>query len=85
MKLSWHELHFRFTPRKIWAVFCAACIAGVWLALMVPRQFTPIRKPSGSSFATGFKSLITIWSYGVLDSSAPKSQRVMLLRDAVSE
>lgn len=40
---------FRLMPRKICAVFCAACMYGVWLAFTSPRQFTPIRKPSGSS------------------------------------
>jgi len=38
MKLSWQELHFRLIPRKICAEFCAACRAGVWLALTAPRQ-----------------------------------------------
>jgi len=40
---------FRLMPRKICAVFCAACMYGVWLAFTSPRQFTPIMKPSGSS------------------------------------
>ena len=85
MKLSWQELHFRLTPRKICAVFCAACMAGVWLALTAPRQLTPIRKPSGSPGAVGFSSLATNSLYGRLDFSDASSQPVMLLRDAVSE
>ena len=66
MKLSWHELHFRFTPRNTCALFCAACITGVWLALISPRQLTPRRKPSGALSPTGFRSSATIALNGLL-------------------
>src|SRR3954468_16227822 len=62
IKLSWQELHLRFTPRNTWALFWAACITGVWLAFTSPRQFTPIRNPSVSGF--GFSRLATNWLYG---------------------
>ena len=38
-------------------MFCAACIHGVTAALVSPRQFTPIRNPSGSPGAAGFSSV----------------------------
>ena len=66
-KLSWQELHLRLMPRKTCAVFCDACIHGVTAALVSPRQFTPIRKPSGSPGAVGLSSFVTNWSYGRLD------------------
>ncbi len=70
MKLSWQDAHFRFTPRKTCALFWAACMKGVWLALMSPRQLTPVRKPSGSSGFTGFRSANAISLNGMLFSSA---------------
>ena len=48
MKLSWHEAHLRFTPRKTCPMLCAACIGGTWLALTAPRQMMPLMKPSDS-------------------------------------
>ena len=47
MKLSWQEAHLRFTPMKTWAMFCAVCIWGVWLALTTPRQTMPLREALG--------------------------------------
>ena len=40
---------FQIDAENTWALFCAACISGVWLALTSPRQFTPMRNPSGAS------------------------------------
>ena len=70
---------------KICALFCAACIAGVWLAFTSPRQLTPMRNPSGSSGAVGFSSCSTHRLYGTFVVSADSSQVLMLLRDDVSE
>ena len=70
---------------KICALFCAACIAGVWLAFTTPRQLTPMRKPSGSSGAVGFSSCSTNRLYGTLVVSAESSHGLMLLREDVSE
>ena len=61
-----------------------ACSGGVCDALTVPRQLTPIRKPSGSLAAVGFNSSRTIWLYGLFFSSASSSHGVMLLRCAIS-
>ena len=53
MKLSWQELHLRLTPRKTCAVFCAACSAGVWLALTVPRRGAPLRPETWPAALSG--------------------------------
>src|SRR5262249_34318061 len=84
-KLSWHALHFRLTPRNTCAVFCDACIHGVTAADVSPRQFTPMRNPSGSPGPAGSISARTTRSYGRFVSSAGSSHSVMLLRPAVSE
>src|SRR5258708_30300403 len=84
-KLLWQALHLKFTPRNAWAVFWEACIDGVTAADVSPRQFTPIRKPSGSPGSVGFRNFATKRSYGRLSGRAGISQLLMLLRPFRSE
>src|SRR3712207_6946725 len=43
MKLSWQALHLRLTPRKIWAVFWAACRSEEHTSELQSRQFLVCR------------------------------------------
>ena len=63
MKLSWHEAHLRFVPRKTCEITCADCISLRWLAFTTPRQTIPLMNPSDPG--TGLMSSRTNSSYGM--------------------
>ena len=85
MKLSWQELHFRLMPRKICAVFCAACMRGRLAGVDRAAPVDADQEAAGIAGSAGLSSLrdeLVVRQIGLERVQQPRSDA---LAPAVSE